>query len=209
MKNVYPIKHPLIAHKIGLLRDKDLCCKDFRQITAEITSLLVYEATKDLELENVMVNGWAGPVEVQKLQGKKITIVPILRAGLGMLEGVYQLLPNAKVSIVGMYRNEETLNPVPYYQKFTSQMPKRCALIVDPMLATGGSLSLTIQQLKQQGCKLIKGLFLVGTPMGIKKVTSEHPDVEIYLAQIDPELNDVGYILPGLGDAGDKIFGTK
>ena len=170
---------------------------------------MTYEATKDLETETITVGGWAGPVSVQQIKGKKITVVPILRAGLGMMNGVLDMIPSAKVSVVGLYRNEETLEPVAYYEKFAGGMEERIALIIDPMLATGGSLLATIEMLKATGCQRIKGLFLVAVPEGIERIAKAHPDVEIYVAAIDERLNEQGYILPGLGDAGDKIFGTK
>jgi len=206
---IYEVKHPLIQHKLGLLRKADLSTKQFRELASEVARLLTYEATKDLETESITINGWAGPVTVQQIKGKKITIVPILRAGLGMMNGVLDMIPSAKVSVVGLYRNEETLEPVAYYEKFTTDMEERTALIIDPMLATGGSLLATIEMLKATGCRRIKGLFLVAVPEGLEKISSAHPDVEIYVASIDERLNEHGYILPGLGDAGDKIFGTK
>ncbi|MGD9733442.1 MAG: uracil phosphoribosyltransferase [Desulfamplus sp.] len=206
---VYVQNHPLIKHKLGLMREKDIATKDFRDLASEVARLLTYEATKDIETEKQTIQGWAGSVEVERIKGKKITIVPILRAGLGMMDGVIDLIPSAKVSVVGFYRNEETLEPVKYYVKITGSIEERTALILDPMLATGGTLIATIDLLKEAGCKDIKGLFLVAAPEGIAKVTAKHPDVDIYVAAIDDCLNDVGYILPGLGDAGDKIFGTK
>ncbi|MBF0113401.1 MAG: uracil phosphoribosyltransferase [Desulfamplus sp.] len=206
---VYVQNHPLIKHKLGLMREKDISTKDFRDLASEVARLLTYEATKNIETEKQTIQGWAGSVEVERIKGKKITIVPILRAGLGMMDGVIDLIPSAKVSVVGFYRNEETLKPVKYYVKLTSSIDERTALILDPMLATGGTLIATIDLLKEAGCKDIKGLFLVAAPEGIAKVTEKHPDVDIYVAAIDERLNDVGYILPGLGDAGDKIFGTK
>ena len=206
---VYEVKHPLIQHKLGLMRKNDLSTKQFRELASEVARLLTYEATKDLETETITVNGWAGPIAVQQIKGKKITIVPILRAGLGMMNGVLDMIPSAKVSVVGLYRNEETLEPVAYYEKLAAGMDERIALIIDPMLATGGSLLATIEMLKKSGCRRIKGLFLVAVPEGLKRVTAAHPDVEIYVASIDERLNEHGYILPGLGDAGDKIFGTK
>jgi uracil phosphoribosyltransferase len=206
---VHVADHPLISHKLGMLREKDIHTKDFRDISSEVARLLTYEATKDLETQRKVIQGWAGEVEVEEIKGKKITIVPILRAGLGMMNGVLDMIPTAKVSVVGFYRNEETLQPVEYYVKTTSEMDKRIALILDPMLATGGTLIATIDTIKRAGCKTIKGLFLVAAPEGIKRVTETHPDVEIYVAAVDDRLNEVGYILPGLGDAGDKIFGTK
>jgi uracil phosphoribosyltransferase len=191
------------------MRKAELSTKQFRELASEIARLLTYEATKDLETETITITGWAGPVNVQQIKGKKITVVPILRAGLGMMNGVLDMIPSAKVSVVGLYRNEETLEPVAYYEKFAAGMEERTALIIDPMLATGGSLLATIEMLKETGCKKIKGLFLVAVPEGIERISRLHPDVEIYVASIDECLNEKGYILPGLGDAGDKIFGTK
>ncbi|MBW2682942.1 MAG: uracil phosphoribosyltransferase [Deltaproteobacteria bacterium] len=206
---VHVADHPLIKHKLGLMRKHDISTKDFRDLSSEVARLLTYEATKDLPVQKKTIEGWAGSVEVDTLEGKKITIVPILRAGLGMMNGVIDLIPSAKVSVVGYYRNEETLQPVEYYVKLAKEIDERVALILDPMLATGGTLIATIETLKKAGCKKIKGLFIVAAPEGIKKVTDAHPDVEIYVASVDDRLNEVGYILPGLGDAGDKIFGTK
>jgi uracil phosphoribosyltransferase len=206
---VHVVDHPLVKHKLAFVRENDITTKDFRDLASELANLLTYEATKHLETENVTIQGWAGPVEVEKIKGKKITVVPILRAGLGMMNGVLNLIPTAKVSVVGLYRNEETLEPVRYYVKMTSKMDERIALILDPMLATGGTVIATIDLLKESGCKQIKGIFMVAAPEGIKKLESAHPDVEIWVAAIDEKLNDIGYILPGLGDAGDKIFGTK
>ena len=203
------VSHPLIKHKIGLMREHDISTKDFRDLASELASFLTYEATKDLMTEHRTITGWAGEVQVERIKGKKITVVPILRAGLGMMDGVLDLIPSAKVSVVGLYRNEETLEPVRYYVKMTSEMNERIALIVDPMLATGGTLIATIDLLKESGCKRIKGLFLVAAPEGLEKVRAAHPDVDIYVAAVDDKLNDIGYILHGLGDAGDKIFGTK
>jgi uracil phosphoribosyltransferase len=206
---VHEVKHPLIKHKLGLMREQKITTKDFRDLASELGNLLTYEATKDMETEKEIVQGWAGPVEVERIKGKKITVVPILRAGLGMMNGVLDLIPSAKVSVVGLYRNEDTLKPVKYYVKLTGAIDERIALILDPMLATGGTVVETITLLKAAGCKIIKGLFLVAAPEGIKRVQKCHPDVDIYVAAIDEKLNDIGYILPGLGDAGDKIFGTK
>jgi len=203
------VDHPLIKHKLALMRENDVTTKDFRDLAAELAMLLTYEATKNLETETKTIQGWAGPIQVEKIKGKKITVVPILRAGLGMMSGVLNLIPSARVSVVGLYRNEETLEPVRYYVKMTSAMEERIALIIDPMLATGGSLIATIDLIKETGCKQIKGIFMVAAPEGIKKLTAAHPDVDIYVAAVDEKLNDIGYILPGLGDAGDKIFGTK
>jgi uracil phosphoribosyltransferase len=206
---VHVVDHPLVKHKLALVREDGITTKDFRDLASELANLLTYEATKHLKTESVTIQGWAGPVEVEKIKGKKITVVPILRAGLGMMNGVLNLIPTAKVSVVGLYRNEETLEPVRYYVKMTSQMEERIALILDPMLATGGTVIATIDLLKESGCKEIKGIFMVAAPEGIEKLQGAHPDVEIWVAAIDEKLNKVGYILPGLGDAGDKIFGTK
>lgn len=206
---VYVENHPLIKHKLGLMRQKNITTKDFRDLSAEVARLLTYEATKDMETEVKTIQGWAGPVQVERIKGKKITIVPILRAGLGMMDGVIDLIPSAKVSVVGFYRDEKTLQPVQYYVKTATAMNKRIALILDPMLATGGTLLATIDLLKKAGCTRIKGLFLVAAPEGLQRVEKAHPDVDIYVAAIDERLNEAGYILPGLGDAGDKIFGTK
>ena len=206
---VFEVNHPLVKHKLGLIRQHDISTKDFRDLASEIARLLTYEATKDLETEPKTITGWDGPVNVEKIKGKKITVVPILRAGLGMMDGVLDLIPSARVSVVGLYRNEETLEPVTYYEKLTSSISDRTALILDPMLATGGSLVACIDMLKKAGCTSIRGLFLVAVPEGIAAVEKKHPDVDIYVASIDERLNENGYILPGLGDAGDKIFGTK
>ncbi len=203
------VDHPLIKHKLALMREDDVTTKDFRDLAAELAMLLTYEATKDLETETKTIQGWAGSVQVEKIKGKKITVVPILRAGLGMMTGVLNLIPSARVSVVGLYRNEETLEPVRYYVKMTGAMEERIALIIDPMLATGGSLIATIDLIKETGCKHIRGIFMVAAPEGIEKLVAAHPDVDIYVAAVDEKLNDIGYILPGLGDAGDKIFGTK
>ena len=201
--------HPLIRHKLGLMRENKLSTKDFRELASEVARLLTYEATKDLDTEKKIIDGWAGKVEVDRIKGKKVTIVPILRAGLGMMDGVLDMIPSAKVSVVGFYRNEETLEPVKYYVKTASAMNERIALILDPMLATGGTLLSTIDHLKEAGCRKIKGLFVVAAPEGIARIEEKHPDVDIHVAAVDERLNEAGYILPGLGDAGDRIFGTK
>lgn len=207
--SVKEIKHPLVQHKISLMRAKDMSTRDFRQLSAEVGSLLTYEATKDLDVEDYQMQGWDGELTGKRLVGKKATVVPILRAGIGMLDGVLELMPSAKISVVGLYRDEETLEPVTYFEKLTSDIDQRMALIIDPMLATGGSMNATIDILKEAGCKDIRALILVAAPEGIEKVQSAHPDVDIYTASIDSHLNENGYIIPGLGDAGDKIFGTK
>ncbi|MCZ8529800.1 uracil phosphoribosyltransferase [Alteromonas sp. PRIM-21] len=207
---VHEITHPLIAHKLGLMRNAKISSKDFRELASEVGNLLTYEATRTLPTERATIKSWSGDeVEVRQIKGKKITVVPILRAGLGMLEGVLELIPNAKISVVGLYRDEETLQPVAYFDKVVKNIDERTALIVDPMLATGGTLIATIDLLKKKGCRRIMGLFLVAAPEGIKAVVDAHPDVDIFTAAIDERLNEKGYILPGLGDAGDKIFGTR
>lgn len=206
---VHVAQHPLVKHKLGLLRKHDITTSLFRDVTKELARLLTYEATKDLEVEKKTIKGWAGEVEIERIKGKKITVVPILRAGLGMMDGVLDMVPGAKVSVVGFYRNEETLKPVKYYVKLASDIKARMAIILDPMLATGGTLEATIELLKAAGCTQIRGLFLVAAPEGIKRIQDKHPEVDIYCAGVDERLNNKGYILPGLGDAGDKIFGTK
>ncbi|MFY0642776.1 MAG: uracil phosphoribosyltransferase [Bermanella sp.] len=207
--SVYEISHPLVKHKLGLMRASDRSTRSFRQLTGEIGNLLTYEATKDLELEDYTLDGWCGEITAQRIRGKKITVVPILRAGLGMLDGVLELLPSAKISVVGLYRDEETLEPVSYFDKLAGDIDQRISLVIDPMLATGGSMIATIDLLKASGCESIRALVLVAAPEGIAKVQAAHPDVDIYTASVDSHLNEQGYIIPGLGDAGDKIFGTK
>ncbi len=203
------IRHPLIRHKLGLMRRADISTKHFRELAQELGTLLTYEATKDLPLETHCIDGWSGTVEVEKIAGKKITVVPILRAGIGMLEGVLSLLPSAKVSAVGVVRNENTLEAHTYLEKLAPDMPARLSLIIDPMLATGNSMIATIDLLKKAGCKEIRAMVLVAAPEGIQAVYAAHPDVAIYTAAIDQGLDSNSYIVPGLGDAGDKIFGTK
>jgi uracil phosphoribosyltransferase len=203
------IRHPLIRHKLGLMRRADISTKNFRELAQEVGSILTYEATRDLPLENYSIDGWCGPVQVEKISGKKITVVPILRAGIGMLDGVLSLIPGAKVSAVGIARNEETLQAHTYLERLVDDLDQRLAMIIDPMLATGGSLVAAIDMLKKAGCKEIRALVLVAAPEGIDAVEKAHPDVIIYTASIDERLDENGYIVPGLGDAGDKIFGTK
>ncbi len=203
------VNHPLVQHKLGLLREADISTYKFRTLTHELARLLAYEATRDFALEPVTIDGWCGDISVQRIKGKKVTVVPILRAGLGMLDGVLDLVPSAKISVVGLYRNEETLEPVPYFDKFVDSLDERIALIIDPMLATGGSMIATIDLLKRKGCQSIKAIVMVAAPEGVKAVSEAHPDVEIVTAALDSHLNEHGYIIPGLGDAGDKIFGTK
>jgi len=206
---VHEIKHPLVQHKLGLLRERDISIKAFREIISEIGAMLTYEACRDLPMQNETINIWSGTTEVQRIARKKITVVPILRAGLGMMDGVLQIVPNARVSIVGFERDEQTLEARCYYKKLVKDIENRKVIVIDPMLATGGTLIATLDALKQAGCKDVVGIFLVAAPEGIKKVQEKHPDVEIYVAAIDSHLNEQGYIIPGLGDAGDKIFGTK
>jgi len=208
MKTV-EVRHPLVQHKLGLLRDASLSTKCFRELVTELATLLAYEATADLETEAATAPGWAGDVSVRRIAGAKITLVPILRAGLGMLPGVLALIPAAKVSVVGLQRDEETLQPVPYFERLTGRLDERDALILDPMLATGGTLVATIDMLKRAGARRIKGIFLVAAPEGLRTLEAAHPDVEVYTAAVDERLNAKGYILPGLGDAGDRIFGTR
>ena len=206
---IVEVRHPLVQHKIGLLRSASLNTRDFRELVTELGTLLAYEATADLELTSETMSGWAGAVEVKKIAGAKITLVPILRAGLGMLPGVLALIPTARVSVVGLQRDEETLQPVPYFERLTGRLEERDALILDPMLATGGTLIATVDMLKRAGCRRIRGIFLVAAPEGLAALEKVHPDVEVYTAAIDDRLNERGYILPGLGDAGDRIFGTR
>lgn len=209
MANIREITHPLVIHKLGLMRTHGISTRSFRQLAGEVGCLLTYEATRDLELEDYRIDGWDGPLQGKRIKGKKITVVPILRAGLGMLDGVLELIPSAKISVVGIYRDEKTLEPVPYFEKLTQDICERRALIVDPMLATGGSMLATIDMLKKAGCTHIRALVLVAAPEGVAAIYDAHPDVQIFTAAIDSHLNDDGYIIPGLGDAGDKIFGTK
>ncbi|HIL43294.1 MAG TPA: uracil phosphoribosyltransferase [Gammaproteobacteria bacterium] len=207
--SIHEVTHPLIRHKVGLLRKSNISTKAFRELASEIGTLLTYEATSSLPTEEVEINCWSGPIKTQQLSGKKITVVPILRAGIGMLDGVLNAIPSAKISVVGLYRDEQTLKPVTYFKKMVADITHRKAMIVDPMLATGGTLVATIEMLKNEGCNDITGIFLVSAPEGIANVKKHHPDVDIYTAAIDSHLDENGYIIPGLGDAGDKIFGTK
>ena len=208
--NINIINHPLVRHKLSLMREKDCSTYKFRTLTKELGRLMAYEASRDFETESFTMTGWEGnEIEGTQIKGKTVTLVPILRAGLGMLDGVLDLLPTAKISVVGLQRDEETLEPVPFFEKFVKDINKRPALILDPMLATGGSMVATIDMLKKHGCTKIKALVLVAAPEGVKAVNDAHPDVEIFTASLDSHLNEKGYIIPGLGDAGDKIFGTK
>ena len=206
---VIDVQHPLVKHKVGLLRADDISTKKFRELTNELARLLAYEATADFPLEATTVQCWSGPTEVQQISGKKVTVVPILRAGLGMLDGVLDMIPSAKVSVVGLSRNHETLQPENYFEKFVGKLDERTALIIDPMLATAGSMIATVDLLKKRGCKDIRALVLVAAPEGVAALAKAHPEVRCWTASVDSHLNEIGYIIPGLGDAGDKIFGTK
>lgn len=206
---VHAVTHPLVRHKVGLLREDGISTKKFRELTGELARLLAYEATADFALQRTTLQCWSGPVEVEQIAGKKVTIVPILRAGLGMLDGVLDMLPNAKVSVVGLSRNHDTLQPEQYYANFVGALDERTAIIVDPMLATAGSMIATVDLLKARGCRDVRALVLVAAPEGIRALEAAHPDVRCWTAAVDSHLNDIGYIIPGLGDAGDKIFGTK
>lgn len=206
---VIEIKHPLVQHKLGLMRGRNIDTKRFRELANEVTSLLTYEATADFKSERVVIEGWDGDISVEKIKGKKVTVVPILRAGLGMMDAVLEHMPSARVSVIGIYRNEETLEPVSYFEKLANNIDERMAIIVDPMLATGGTMIAAIDLLKRQGCHHIKIITLVSAPEGLSALEVAHSDVEVYTASIDEGLDANGYIRPGLGDAGDKIFGTK
>ena len=206
---IYISDHPLVKHKTTLLREKHISTKNFRELTNELTQLLLVEATHSLSIVNQPINGWSGTISSPLLENNQPTLVPILRAGLGMLDGALSILPCAKVSIVGFKRNEETLEADYYYQNIVNDINQRLAIIIDPMLATGGTAIATIDLLKQSGCKTIKAVFLVAAPEGINALKAAHPDVELIIGAKDECLNEKGYILPGLGDAGDKIFGTR
>lgn len=207
--NVRVLDHPLIQHKLSFLRNVKTGPKDFRELLDEIAALMAYEVTRDFPLEEIEVQTPVARAKAKVLSGKKVGIVPILRAGLGMLEGVLKLIPAAKVGHIGVYRNPETLQPVEYYCKLPSDIEEREFIILDPMLATGGSAAAAIGFLKERGAKHVKLMCLVSSPEGIQHVNSSHPDVEIYTAAVDDRLNEHGYIIPGLGDAGDRLFGTK
>ena len=203
---LHVVEHPLVKHKLGLLRSVDTPTNVFRAISKEITRFLMYEVTRDFPLNKKVEKGWAGPVEVDYISGKMATIVPILRAGLGLMEGALDMVPGCKISVVGLYRDEETLEPVEYYVKLAKDISSRVAIILDPMLATGGSLIAAIELLKRNKVKKIYSLNLVCAPEGVQRVLEKFPDVEIYTAALDAGLNEQGYILPGLGDAGDRLF---
>ena len=209
MSKVTVFDHPLIQHKLSIMREKDTSVKEFRELVSEIATLMCYEATRDLPLEEVEIETPVAKATVRRIAGKKLAVVPILRAGLGMVDGMLTLVPNAKVGHIGLYRDPETLLPVKYYCKMPKDIAERDVIIVDPMLATGGSATAAITFLKEYGCKHIKLMSIIGAPEGVKKVQDEHPDVDIFVAAMDSHLNEHGYIVPGLGDAGDRIFGTK
>lgn len=209
MSKVTEITHPLILHKLAILRDEKTGSKEFRQLVEEISMLMAYEVTRDLHTEEVEVKTPVSLTKCKMLAGKKMAVVPILRAGLGMVDGVLNLIPAAKVGHIGLYRDEETLQPVEYFCKLPQDIAERDIIVVDPMLATGGSSIDALTMLKKRGAKNLKLMCLVGAPEGIEAIQMAHPDVDIYLAAIDEKLNENGYIVPGLGDAGDRLFGTK
>ena len=209
MAKVVVMDHPLIQHKIGYIRRTDTGTKDFRQTIAEIANLICYEAPRDLKLRDVEIQTPICKTTVKELAGKKLAIVPILRAGLGMVDGVLELVPAAKVGHIGLYRDPETLEPVEYYCKLPADCAQREVFVVDPMLATGGSSVAAIKLLKEKGCKNIHFMCIIAAPEGVERMKREHPDVDIYIGALDEKLNEHGYIVPGLGDAGDRIFGTK
>ena len=209
MKNVFIMDHPLIKHKIGLIRRKEIGTKEFRETIGEIAMLECYEATGNLELEDVEIETPICKTTVQEIKGKKLAVVPILRAGLGMVDGMLTMIPAAKVGHIGLYRDPETLAPVEYYCKLPADCAEREIFVVDPMLATGGSALEAVELLKKHGCRKLHFLCIIAAPEGIKAFTEAHPDVDLYIGAVDEHLNDHGYIVPGLGDAGDRIFGTK
>ena len=209
MAKVVVMDHPLIQHKIGYIRRQDTGTKDFRQTIGEIANLICYEATRNLQLTDVEIDTPICRTTVKELKGKKMAIIPILRAGLGMVDGLLQLIPAAKVGHIGLYRDPETLEPVVYYCKLPADCAEREVFVVDPMLATGGSSVAAIRMLKEKGCKNIHFMCIIAAPEGVERMKKEHPDVDIYIGALDEKLNDHGYIVPGLGDAGDRIFGTK
>lgn len=209
MGKVNILDHPVIKHKITILRNKDTGANEFRSLVTEIAMILAYEASKDLSLEEFEMETPISKTTGYRLAGKKQAIVPILRAGLGMVDGVLEVLPAAKIGHIGMYRNEETLEPVEYYCKLPNDIGNRDILVVDPMVATGGSVNDAVERLKERGCKSIKLLCIIAAPEGIKAIQEKHEDVDIFVAQMDENLNENGYIVPGLGDAGDRLFGTK
>jgi uracil phosphoribosyltransferase len=209
MSNVYVLDHPLIQHKLTYIRDERTGTKEFRELVDEVAGLMAFEITRDLPLQEVTVKTPVAEATTKTIAGKKLGLVPILRAGLGMVDGILKLIPAAKVGHVGLYRDPETLTPIEYYVKLPSDVEERDFIVIDPMLATGGSASAAITSIKNRGAKNIKLMCLVAAPEGVKVIQDEHPDVDIFLAALDEKLNDHGYIVPGLGDAGDRLFGTK
>ena len=209
MSKVCVFDHPLIQHKLSILREKSTSVKEFRELISEIAMLMCYEATRDLPLEEIEIETPVAKAKVKHIAGKKLAIVPILRAGLGMVDGMVSMMPNVKVGHIGLFREPETLEPVKYYFKMPPDIEERDVIVVDPMLATGGSASAAIQFLKDDGVKHIKLMCIIGAPEGVKRMQEDHPDVDIFVAALDDHLNEHGYIVPGLGDAGDRIFGTK
>lgn len=209
MTELHILDHPLIQHKLSIMRDKNTTVKEFRELVSEVAALMCYEATRDLQLEEVEVETPVATARTYHLAGKTLAIVPILRAGLGMVDGIISLIPSAKVGHIGLYRDPDSLEPVEYYCKMPNDIAKRDVIILDPMLATGGSAAAAIGFLKDYGCTNIKLMCIIAAPEGIEKIRAEHPDVELYVAAVDECLNDHSYIVPGLGDAGDRIFGTK
>ena len=209
MANVHVLDHPLIQHKLAILRSKNTSVKEFRELIREISGLMCYEATRNLPTKEVEVQTPVAVAKCRRLAGKKLAIIPILRAGLGMVDAMVDLIPSAKIGHIGLYRDPETHLPVEYYCKLPEDIGNRQVFVVDPMLATGGSAVAAIDFLKQHGCKNIVMMNIIGAPEGVELVQKAHPDVEIYLAALDEKLNDHAYIVPGLGDAGDRIFGTK
>jgi len=209
MASVHVLDHPLLKHKLTILRDKNTSVKEFREVVAEMATLMCYEATRDLALEEVVVETPVAKATVSRIAGKKLAVVPILRAGLGMVDGILRLIPSAKVGHIGLYRDPETLEPVEYFSKLPKDISQREVIVVDPMLATGSSAVAAVRMLKGYGTQNIKFMCILAAPEGVAQLTKDHPDVEIYTAAVDEKLNDHGYIVPGLGDAGDRIFGTK
>ena len=209
MSQLHVINHPMVQHKLTIMRDKETGSKDFRQLLKEIALLMGYEITRDIPLEDVEIETPICKTTAKRVSGRKLAIVPILRAGIGMVDGMLDLIPVARVGHIGLYRNEETHNPVVYYCKLPEDIQDRLVIVTDPMLATGGSACDALSMLKERGCTNIRLMCLVGAPEGIERVRKAHPDVDIYLAAVDDHLNENAYIVPGLGDAGDRIFGTK
>ena len=209
MSRVTVMDHPLIQHKIGIIRRKEVGSKDFRQMISEIAMLMCYEATRNLKLQDVEIETPICTTRVKELRGKKLAVVPILRAGLGMVDGMLQMIPAAKVGHIGLYRDPKTLEPVEYYCKLPADSSEREVFVVDPMLATGGSAVEAMRMLKNKGVKNIRFMCIIAAPEGVKRMQEAHPDVDVYIGALDEHLNDHGYIVPGLGDAGDRIFGTK